>query len=55
MAKFGKSEKTGLSDFLFQIIQFWQFQGKAKEWAKIKDLKIQYILRHEKGLKGIKD
>jgi hypothetical protein len=23
MAKFGKSEKTGLSDFLFQTIWFW--------------------------------
>jgi hypothetical protein len=55
MIKFGKYEKTRLSGFLFRIIRFWQFQGKTKEGAKLEDLKIQGILRHGKGLKGIKE
>jgi hypothetical protein len=54
MTKFGKSRKTGLSGLLFWNIQFWQFQSKAKEEAKFKDLKIQSILKQENGLKGIK-
>jgi hypothetical protein len=54
MTKFGKSGKTGPSSFLFQTIQFWQFQNKIKEEAKLEDLKIQCVLKHEKGLKGIK-
>jgi hypothetical protein len=55
MTKFGESEKTGLSDFLFWNIRFWQFQGKTKEWAKLEDLKIRGVLRHEKGLKSKKE
>jgi hypothetical protein len=54
MTKFGKSGKTGPSGFLFWTIWFWQFQSKAKEGAKFKDLKIQDVLKQEKGLKGIK-
>jgi hypothetical protein len=48
MTKFGESGKTGLSDFLFRAIRFWQFQDKIKEWAKFKDLKIQGVLRNKK-------
>jgi hypothetical protein len=55
MTKFGKSEKTGLSSFLFRNIWFWQFQGKAKEGAKIEDLKIQGVLRHKKRLRSVKE
>jgi hypothetical protein len=55
MTKFGKSEKTGLSSLLFQNIRFWQFQVKTKEGAKLEDLKIQRILRHEKGLRSNKE
>jgi hypothetical protein len=55
MTKFSTSEKTVLSGFLFQNIRFWQFQGKTKGGAKLEDLKIQDILRHEKGLKSIKE
>jgi hypothetical protein len=54
MIKFGKSGKTGLSDLLFWNIRFWQFQSKAKKEAKFKDLKIQGVLKQEKGLRGIK-
>jgi hypothetical protein len=55
MIKFDKSKKTGLSDFLFQNIRFWQFQGKAKKGAKIKDLKISGVLKHGKILRSIKE
>jgi hypothetical protein len=55
MTKFSKFEKTRLSNFLFQTIQFWQFQDKIKKGAKLKDLKIQGVLRHEKCLKGINE
>jgi hypothetical protein len=48
MTKFGESGKTGLSDFLFRTIRFWQFQDEIKEWAKFKDLKIQGVLRNKK-------
>jgi hypothetical protein len=49
MTKFSKSREIGSSDFLFQIIRFWQFQNKTKEEIELKDLKIQYVLKHEKG------
>jgi hypothetical protein len=52
MTKFGRSEKTGPSGFLFQIIQFWQFQNRNITRAKLEDLKIQGILRHGKGLRS---
>jgi hypothetical protein len=55
MTKFSNSGKIGLSGFLFWTIQFWQFQGKIKEGAKLKNLKIQDVLRYGKGLKGIKE
>jgi hypothetical protein len=55
MSKFDKSGKTGLSGFLFWTIRFWQFQGKTKKRVKLKDLKIQDVLRLGKGLKGIKE
>jgi hypothetical protein len=48
MTKFGKSKKTGLSGLLFRIIRFCQFQDKTKKEAKLKDLKIQGVLRHGK-------
>jgi hypothetical protein len=44
-----------LSSFLFWTVQFWLFQGKTKEGAKLKDLKTQGVLHHEKGLKSIKE
>jgi hypothetical protein len=40
MTKFGRSEKTGPSSFLFQVVRFQQFQSKIKEEAKFEDLKI---------------
>jgi hypothetical protein len=55
MTKFDKSGKIGLPDLLFRIIRFWQFYGKTNEGAKLKYLKIQGVLRHGKGLKGIKE
>jgi hypothetical protein len=54
MTKFDKSGKTGLSGFLCWTIRFWHFQDKTKEEAKFKDLKIQGVLRNEKGLKSVK-
>jgi hypothetical protein len=48
MTKFGKFRKIGLSVFLFRTIWFWQFYDKNKEGDKLKDLKIQGILRHGK-------
>jgi hypothetical protein len=48
MTKFGESGKIELSDFLFQNIRFWQFQGKIKKGAKLQDLKIQGVLSHGK-------
>jgi hypothetical protein len=41
--KFGKAEKTGCSDFLFQIVWFRQFQVKTKEGAKLEDLRFQDV------------
>jgi hypothetical protein len=54
MTKFGKSGKIGPSDSLFCIVRFWQFQSKAKEGAKLEDLKNHGVLNLERGLKGIK-
>jgi hypothetical protein len=48
MIKFDKSKKIELSDFLFQNIRFYHFQGKNKQEVKLEDLKIQGIFRHEK-------
>jgi hypothetical protein len=55
ITKFDKSKKTRLSTFLFWTIWFWQLQDKIKEGTKLKDLKIQGVLRHGKGLRGIKE
>jgi hypothetical protein len=55
MTKFGNSGKTILSGLLFRNIRFWQFHDETNEGAKLKDLKIQCVLRHEKGLKGIEE
>jgi hypothetical protein len=52
MTKLGKYGKIELSGLLFWTIRFWQFHGKTKEGAKLKDLKIQDVLMHGKGLKG---
>jgi hypothetical protein len=54
MTKFGKVKKTGPSGFLFWTIRFRQFKNKKKEGTKLEDLKIQCVLKHEKGLKCIK-
>jgi hypothetical protein len=53
MTKFGKSEKIGLSSLPFQNIRFRQFQSKAEKRVKLEDLKIQGVLKQEKGLKVI--
>jgi hypothetical protein len=55
MTKFGKPGKTGLSGLLFRTIRFCQFQSKTKEGAKLKDLKIQGVLRHGKVLRSIEE
>jgi hypothetical protein len=39
---------------LNRSIQFWQFQSKTEEGAKLEDLNIQGGLKQEKELKGIK-
>jgi hypothetical protein len=54
MTKFGKAGKTGCFGFLFRIVQFWQFQNMKKVGAKLRDLKIQGVLKQEDGLKGFK-
>jgi hypothetical protein len=54
MIKFDEFGKTELSVFPFRTIWFWWFQDKIKEGAKFKDLKIQGVLRYEKGLKSVK-
>jgi hypothetical protein len=54
MTKFDKAEKTGLTDLPNRSIRFRQFQSKTDEGAKLEDLKIQSVLKQEKGLKGIK-
>jgi hypothetical protein len=43
------------SGFLFQTVQFWQFQTQKEEGAKIEDLKIQGEFKHEKEGKALKD
>jgi hypothetical protein len=48
MTKFVKSGKTRLSGLGYWSIQFWQFQNKIKEEAKLEDFKIQEYLKHEK-------
>jgi hypothetical protein len=50
MTKFGMSGKTRLSGLPFWNIRFLQFQSKTDEGAKLKDLKIQGILKQEKRL-----
>jgi hypothetical protein len=54
MIKFGKSKKTGLFGLLFKNIQFRQFHNKVEKRVKHEDLKIQGVLKQEKGPKGIK-
>jgi hypothetical protein len=49
MTKFSKSGKIGLYGLLFQNIRFRQLQSEAKEEAKFEDLKIQGVLKQEKG------
>jgi hypothetical protein len=48
MTKFGKSKKNQTIWFAIPDHLFWQFQGKTKEGATLKDLKIQSVLRHGK-------
>jgi hypothetical protein len=54
MTKFGKARKSGLFNLPNWSIWFWQFQSKTDEVTKLEDLKIQGVLKQEKGLKGIK-
>jgi hypothetical protein len=54
MTKFGKAGKTRQSGLPNRCIRFWQFQSQTMEEAKLVDLKIQGVLKPEKGLKGIK-
>jgi hypothetical protein len=54
MTEFDKSEKIKPSGSLFWTARFRQFQSKVKEGAKFKDLKIQSVLKQEKGLKDVK-
>jgi hypothetical protein len=54
ITKIGKARKTGLPGLPNRSIRFWQFQSQTKEGAKLEDLKIQGVLKLEKGLKGIK-
>jgi hypothetical protein len=54
MTKFGKAGKTGGSDFLFQIVQFQQFQNMNRIGAKLEDWKILGVLKQGKGQKGSK-
>jgi hypothetical protein len=54
MTKFGMAGKIGLSGLPNRSIQFWQFQSKIEEGAKLEDLKIQDVLKQGKGLKRIK-
>jgi hypothetical protein len=49
MTKFAKAGKTGCSGFLFRTIQFQQFQNMKKAGAKLRDLKIQGVLKQEGG------
>jgi hypothetical protein len=37
-----------------RVSGFGSFQTQTKEGAKVEDLKIQCVLKLEKGLKGIK-
>jgi hypothetical protein len=55
MTKFGKSRKIGPSGFLFWTTRFSQFQNRNSEGAKRRDLKISIHLRHEKGVRSIKE
>jgi hypothetical protein len=55
MTKFDKSEKIGLSSFVFQNIRFLQFQNKNMEGAKREDLRIPVHLRPRKGIRSIKE
>jgi hypothetical protein len=54
MIKFDRTRKIKLSGLPNQSIRFWQFQSQTKEGAKLEDLKIQRVLKLEKGLKYIK-
>jgi hypothetical protein len=54
ITKFGKAGKIRCFGFLFRIVQFWQFLNMNRTGAKLEDLKIQGVLKQEKGLKGIK-
>jgi hypothetical protein len=47
MIKFAKARKN-------RMFQFQQFQNMENAGAKIRDLKIQCVLKQEEGLKGIK-
>ncbi len=55
MTNFNKTGKTGLSSLPNRSIRFWQFQSETEEGAKLKDLKIQIVLKQENGLKCINE
>jgi hypothetical protein len=54
MTKFANAEKIRCSGFLFWTVQFRQFGNMKKTIAKLRDLKIQGVLKQEEVLKGIK-
>jgi hypothetical protein len=55
MTKIFKSDKIGLPGFVFWNIRFSEFQNKNREGAKCEDFRIPVHLRHEKGIRSIKE
>jgi hypothetical protein len=51
MTNFNKTGKTELSSLANWSIRFLQFQSKTEEEAKLKDLKIQIVLKQKNELK----
>jgi hypothetical protein len=55
MMKIFKSKKIGLPGFVFWNIRFSEFQNRNREGAKREDFRIPVHLRHEKGIRSIKE
>jgi hypothetical protein len=47
--------KLGHPVSYFGLFDFGSFQNKNRIWATLKDLKIQDVLRHGKGIKSTKE
>jgi hypothetical protein len=54
MTKFGKAKKSDCPVCQTELSGFDNFQSQTEEVAKLEDLKIQCVLKLEKGLKDIK-